>query len=566
VLVNRSSPTSVGAVEGLVLVLIALAVVAIVGLGVIGADATRDLGRSAERSADVQLAVRELDAALIARSGIDTDILQAATGQSQSAEVSAARRQIEAMRDLNAAESLLVDADAGAELLDGFRNMAASMNEFMATAVALTGEIAARPTGTPDHLAHLHTASLELDARLAEFSGALRAGNEAARGSTRASVDAANTRMIFATLVSVAVVLGIAVVITRRIKASFAEKAAAEAATSDATEQLVEQIIRQEFAGDLREALENADDESAALGVVELALQRTGYDGTAELLLADSSRAHLQRVVSTGPASGCQVGSPWECPAVRRGRTLVFESSDALRACPHLRDREGGELSATCTPLLFNGRGIGVVHAFGDAGQPVSSLNESQMATIASETSTRIGTIRVLAKNQFQAKTDGLTGMLNRRSLEETLRDLTAVGEPYTLVMVDLDHFKLLNDTYGHEAGDRALRVFSRVTHEVLRGDDRAGRYGGEEFVFVFPHLSKDDAIVILQRFRAALRSATEAGACPDFTASFGVAEWRPNMTADTLLRRADARLLKAKAAGRDCMVATDIDEPISVP
>jgi diguanylate cyclase (GGDEF)-like protein len=121
---------------------------------------------------------------------------------------------------------------------------------------------------------------------------------------------------------------------------------------------------------------------------------------------------------------------------------------------------------------------------------------------------------------------------------------------------VDLDHFKLLNDTYGHEGGDRALRVFATAVHEMLRGTDVAGRYGGEEFVFAFPDRAPAEALMAIERLRSGLRVATESGACPSFTASFGLAEWEPKMTVDELLRVADDRLRQAKLTGRNRVVS----------
>jgi diguanylate cyclase (GGDEF)-like protein len=547
---TRRGSASVARVERLVLALSALSVVAILGVGAIGIAATNQLQQASAHSSDIELAVSELDAALIARTGIDTDILQVATGEPMSTE-SLLRPEV-TRAHLEESDRLLVAADASPELLADFRTMAGAMNDFVTTAADVIDEIAVDVSTTPAHLTTLHQASIELDSRLAVVSERLGAANLAAREATAAVTMAAKVRTGVAAGISVVVLIAIAALMARRIAAAFAGKDAAETATDEATGQLKEQLARQEFASDLREALENADDESDAIAVAGLALTKTDVPGTVELLLADSSRAHLQRAVATDDRPGCGVASPWDCPAVRGGRTLVFDSSEALRACPHLRGREGGELSAVCTPLLFSGRGIGVVHAFSSDGSEVSALGASEMATVASEVATRIGTIRVLAKNSFQAKTDGLTGMINRRRLEEVLRELTLDGGRFSLVMADLDHFKLLNDAFGHEAGDRALRVFARVVSEVLRAGDTAGRYGGEEFVFVLPDLGIHSALDVVGRLRAALRTATQGGACPDFTASFGIAEWAPGMTVDALLRSADARLLAAKAAGRD--------------
>jgi diguanylate cyclase (GGDEF)-like protein len=100
--------------------------------------------------------------------------------------------------------------------------------------------------------------------------------------------------------------------------------------------------------------------------------------------------------------------------------------------------------------------------------------------------------------------------------------------------------------------------VFSTVVHETLRNGDIAGRYGGEEFVLAFPGLASAEAVAIIERVREALRKATESGACPPFTASFGVGEWQNDMTVDALMRIADVRLREAKRLGRDRVVSTD--------
>ena len=114
--------------------------------------------------------------------------------------------------------------------------------------------------------------------------------------------------------------------------------------------------------------------------------------------------------------------------------------------------------------------------------------------------------------------------MLNRRSLENAVRDLRNDGVPYALAYGDLDHFKILNDTHGHEAGDQALRLFATVLGESLRPIDIAARYGGEEFVIVLPDCDTAEATSILERVRESLALTLSAGRVPAFTVTFGVA------------------------------------------
>ncbi len=166
--------------------------------------------------------------------------------------------------------------------------------------------------------------------------------------------------------------------------------------------------------------------------------------------------------------------------------------------------------------------------------------------------SERVAMLRAFEKSETQARSDPLTGLLNRRSLENQVHTLQRDGTPYAIAYGDLDHFKILNDTHGHEAGDQALRLFARVMRDAVRPDDIVSRYGGEEFVIVFPNCVADDAVAILERLRERLALALTAGRVPAFTASFGVTQSNPLNTFDEIVATADNALLAAKAAGRN--------------
>jgi diguanylate cyclase (GGDEF)-like protein len=130
--------------------------------------------------------------------------------------------------------------------------------------------------------------------------------------------------------------------------------------------------------------------------------------------------------------------------------------------------------------------------------------------------------------------------------------------------MADLDHFKTLNDTHGHEAGDRALRVFAQTLRAHLRANDLACRYGGEEFLVILPETDTFDAIEIIERVRDALRAAAEHGGVPSVTASFGIAHSDDADDFDDLLRRADQALFGAKRGGRDLICLDGHDDPVA--
>ena len=124
--------------------------------------------------------------------------------------------------------------------------------------------------------------------------------------------------------------------------------------------------------------------------------------------------------------------------------------------------------------------------------------------------------------------------------------------------MADLDHFKNLNDTYGHETGDRALRLFARVLRDSLRAHDLISRYGGEEFAIAFPDCSSVDATRALNTVQAQLDAAITVGGLPKFTSSFGITEIEPGEELAAALRRADDALLVAKRSGRNQIVLHD--------
>ena len=287
-----------------------------------------------------------------------------------------------------------------------------------------------------------------------------------------------------------------------------------------------------------------------------------------ELLLADNSHAHLEQVVVSAPAeeSGpeCPVGSPNRCIAVRRSQTQRFGDSEALDACPLLRGRAQGRSSAVCVPVSIAGRSVGVLHALGTVEDPIDDEQVQSFQTLADQAGHRLGMLRIMAETQLQATTDGLTGLMNRRSFENRAHGLWSSNTRHAVVMADLDHFKKLNDTHGHEAGDRALRVFAQTLRAQLRGDDLACRYGGEEFLVLLPETETFEAIEIAERIRDALSTAAGEGGVPSVTASFGIAHSDDAEELDELVQRADQALFAAKREGRDAICIDGHDAPVA--
>lgn len=169
-------------------------------------------------------------------------------------------------------------------------------------------------------------------------------------------------------------------------------------------------------------------------------------------------------------------------------------------------------------------------------------------------------TARLRNQLEMQARTDALTGVLNRRALEATaVLELAACQRrqsPLAILAIDLDHFKFLNDAYGHAAGDLALASTAGLLVQCLRSTDMVARFGGEEFVAVLPDRDGMRASLIAERLRSRLEEmrVEYEGQQLALTASFGVAVSGPGDTWSALLRRADRALYEAKRTGRNCI------------
>jgi two-component system cell cycle response regulator len=167
------------------------------------------------------------------------------------------------------------------------------------------------------------------------------------------------------------------------------------------------------------------------------------------------------------------------------------------------------------------------------------------------------------------SQTDGLTGLFNRRHIEEELGHMyqhsARLGEQLTVVMADLDKFKSVNDTYGHQAGDEVLRQTAEILTKAIREIDRVGRYGGEEFMLLLPGTTAEEAVTFCERVRHTLESHTFTfeGGSLQRTGSFGVATFPHTRikNCDALVRAADDALYVAKETGRNKVVRFDSDE-----
>jgi diguanylate cyclase (GGDEF)-like protein/PAS domain S-box-containing protein len=188
--------------------------------------------------------------------------------------------------------------------------------------------------------------------------------------------------------------------------------------------------------------------------------------------------------------------------------------------------------------------------------EPDEGLVYARSADVTERKAIQVEREALIDEVQMLARSDALTGLPNRRALDDQLpRDMARslrAESPLCLAIIDIDHFKLYNDTHGHLAGDAVLRDCASAWDAALRGEDTILRFGGEEFLVVLPNCGPLDAVDIVERLRAATPE--------EQTCSAGLALWRPGESVDELVARADIALYAAKEAGRDRLMSAPAD------
>jgi diguanylate cyclase (GGDEF)-like protein len=273
------------------------------------------------------------------------------------------------------------------------------------------------------------------------------------------------------------------------------------------------------------------------------------------------------------PAPTRRVFAPADCWALRRGRVHVMDGSPSQLRCPHIE--EDTPEGAVCAPLAAEGESLGVLHLqlrANPRGRPPGALladRERLMRTLAEQLALALANFRLRDRLREQSARDQLTGLFNRRYMEESLvRELRrATREEYGLglLMMDLDHFKDVNDGYGHAAGDQMLRAVGAFLGASVRGDDVACRYGGEEFVVILPRATLENTrrrAEVLREGMKGLKLDPSGPVLAGVTMSIGVAcSPEHGETREQLIHAADVALYRAKAQGRDqVVVASDGD------
>jgi len=244
----------------------------------------------------------------------------------------------------------------------------------------------------------------------------------------------------------------------------------------------------------------------------------------------------------------------------RYGRDVVRQPHMWLLAVPLVAAAVG--FAQRGVRALWGGESIATEMVTDSTVNVVSAIGYMVIALTFHATLIGLVIGRILIDLRHRSRHDGLTGLLNRRAIEEALlgqmQRSRRTGEPFTVLMLDLDHFKTINDRHGHAAGDLALRHAAASLKGELREVDAVSRFGGEEFLVLMPGATVATALPVAERLRTALVTSapTVEGATLLLSVSIGIAQWRePTEESSLLLMRADAALYEAKLHGRDRVV-----------
>jgi diguanylate cyclase (GGDEF)-like protein len=276
-----------------------------------------------------------------------------------------------------------------------------------------------------------------------------------------------------------------------------------------------------------------------------------------------SSRTLAERVAAwSWPDDSPLQLEPSDCRALRSGRPLFYDGTEEGVACAHTLRIAVPVRRSLCLPLAAQGEMLGILQLaqFGEGPRgPIPGRDHDSAQLVAEQLGMAIANLQLRETLRYQSIRDSLTGLHNRRYLEETLareleRSLRA-GRPLSLALLDVDHFKRFNDTHGHAAGDRALQSVADVLKRGIRGSDVACRFGGEEFVLLFPDMPGEVAVARVDALRHELErrpaATRDAGQALTFSAGVACAP-ADGRDGEALLRAADAALYRAKSGGRN--------------
>lgn len=343
----------------------------------------------------------------------------------------------------------------------------------------------------------------------------------------------------------------------RALRRTLDELQAARSEAEARTQDLERQAKETALATQMTEVLQLARSVKEADDMIGRTAEQLFAGDPGALYLFTESRTMLHVAAAWGGHADSGSFMPEECWAVRRGQAHMARRGELNPVCAHVG---AGVDSHLCVPLMAQGEMLGILH-LGSAPQDKDHDARQALARrLAGHLGLALGNLRLRESLKNLSIRDPLTGLFNRRYLVETLEReffrARRAAAPVAVIMIDADHFKRFNDTFGHEAGDAVLRELGAFLQRSVRTEDIACRYGGEEFCLVLPQMGRVGAVARAEAIRqgvARLEIKSGGKLLGPLTLSLGVASFPDDAdTGEAVLASADAALYQAKQKGRD--------------
>jgi diguanylate cyclase (GGDEF)-like protein/PAS domain S-box-containing protein len=332
---------------------------------------------------------------------------------------------------------------------------------------------------------------------------------------------------------------------------------------------------------DMVDGLQSCHTVEEAYAAISLSAAKLFPEDSGALYLLNNTQNYFEAVAAWGESPPAEaVFAPDDCWSVRRNRLHLLTASHPELPCPHLTDDwSGGYL---CVPMMVQGGAPGVLHVRlspprtpGRTAEELKTQAESRLqlaVSVSEHLGLSLANLKLRETLRHQAIRDPLTGLFNRRYLEETLdRELLRArreNAPVGVIMMDLDHFKQFNDSFGHGGGDTLLRELGQLIQRRIREEDVPCRWGGEEFLLIMPGASMDIVRARAEDIRQDVKQlmvVDRGKPLGPVTISLGAATFPEHgATGEEIIRAADTALYRAKHEGRDRVVAADGTAPDS--
>lgn len=280
------------------------------------------------------------------------------------------------------------------------------------------------------------------------------------------------------------------------------------------------------------------------------------------LFIMHPSKNYLEKAASWGnPQPHDLTFTPEQCWAIRLGRIHYAGSSRIELMCSHTMFAEQPELSVLCVPLMAQNDIYGLLYL--EVGLKFDENQQLLITAFAELTALALANVRLRENLRYQSIRDPLTGLYNRRYLEDflfkQLHQAERTKASFAILMLDLDHFKKINDTFGHDAGDLVLKELGQILNSDIRLGDIAARYGGEEFVLLLYDIDAQAAKMKAENLRSAISNLqVKYGAQPvgQITASIGISVYPDDAKSPAeVIEAADKALYQAKNKGRNKVI-----------